>query len=642
VKVPSSQRETISPELIADVSARLEKDQDVHRALPHKGRLNLDRRLPFLCIYRQPPDRTDQGARQLVSGEAAYLIGYGDEGHRRELSLLIRKIAETAAAQFGSFLVLEIWSAPDREASPRIHPESGEHLPAKPAFKIVSKEPLDPFGTVGILAGALRKLSLHKQAAEVTIDRESPAHPPEMKPLLTAAECKRIGCHVIGVEVRPVYRDPVTGEVFPTSLRRLRRVLGRALKQAFYTFAHRHTNVRPQHYYALGRRTLVKAVWDVDRKLAAISDSFDFLLQATPINADAAWREFKRSEFEMAPTFQYRPLAVDPVLLKRRLYAVPIERIEDATIAHLFRQKQDELDRKITMLSDVGTQRFLPGSLQVYGGIEPSLLQLAKDLLRKIPSRSRDPQSGPSLPAREFRKRAEEEIKLYRSRYAAFDATAVVRDDIYNGLLVSNGDLLIGRNTRIAASRVDALLHHEIGTHSVTYYNGLSQPLQQLHAGLAGYDGLQEGLAVLSEYLVGGLSRPRLRLLAARVVAIHELVEGTSFVDTFRLLDDTYDFAKRTAFTITMRVYRAGGLTKDAVYLRGLVEILDYLQRGGELEPLFIGKIAVDHIPIIKELLHRRVLHAPPLRPRYLDNPRVIDKLARLADGVSVLDLAKV
>ena len=31
--------------------------------------------------------------------------------------------------------------------------------------------------------------------------------------------------------------------------------------------------------------------------------------------------------------------------------------------------------------------------------------------------------------------------------------------------------------------------------------------------GLTGYDTLQEGLAVLSEYLVGGLSRPRLRLL---------------------------------------------------------------------------------------------------------------------------------
>ena len=31
------------------------------------------------------------------------------------------------------------------------------------------------------------------------------------------------------------------------------------------------------------------------------------------------------------------------------------------------------------------------------------------------------------------------------------------------------------------------------------------------------------------------------------------------------------------AFTITMRVFRSGGLTKDAVYLRGLRELVDHL-----------------------------------------------------------------
>ena len=42
-----------------------------------------------------------------------------------------------------------------------------------------------------------------------------------------------------------------------------------------------------------------------------------------------------------------------------------------------------------------------------------------------------------------------------------------------------------------------------------------------------------------------------------------------------------------------MRIYRGGGLTKDAVYLRGLLQILRYLREGGELEPLFVGKVAV-------------------------------------------------
>ena len=69
----------------------------------------------------------------------------------------------------------------------------------------------------------------------------------------------------------------------------------------------------------------------------------------------------------------------------------------------------------------------------------------------------------------------------------------------------------------MSRARVGASLQHEVGTHLVTYYNGLEQPLRLLHVGLAGYDETQEGLAVLAEYLVGGLSRSRLRTLAERV-----------------------------------------------------------------------------------------------------------------------------
>ena len=70
-----------------------------------------------------------------------------------------------------------------------------------------------------------------------------------------------------------------------------------------------------------------------------------------------------------------------------------------------------------------------------------------------------------------------------------------------------------------------------------------------------------------------------------------------------------------------MRTYRGGGLTKDAVYLRGLLQILKYLREGGELEPLYIGKIASAHLPLIAELRLRHVIKPPALRPRYLEDP---------------------
>jgi hypothetical protein len=122
-------------------------------------------------------------------------------------------------------------------------------------------------------------------------------------------------------------------------------------------------------------------------------------------------------------------------------------------------------------------------------------------------------------------------------------------------------------------------------------------------------------------------------------VAARLMIDGASFVDTFRALERTYGFARRTAFVVTMRTYRSGGLTKDVVYLRGLLQILEYVAGGGDLGPLFVGKIAAQHIPIMRELRWRRVLTEPPLTPRYMSSPDALDRLAGLRKGASVQDL---
>ena len=80
-------------------------------------------------------------------------------------------------------------------------------------------------------------------------------------------------------------------------------------------------------------------------------------------------------------------------------------------------------------------------------------------------------------------------------------------------------------------------------------------------------------------------------------------------------------------------------MTKDAVYLRGLVQTLKYFADGGGLEPLLIGKIAAEHIPMIRELRWRQVLSEPTLRPRYLSDPEAVARLEQLRSGVTVLDL---
>ena len=213
-----------------------------------------------------------------------------------------------------------------------------------------------------------------------------------------------------------------------------------------------------------------------------------------------------------------------------------------------------------------------------------------------------------------------------------------VRDDV-SGLLVSRGNLLVGADVSIPLSRVDALLSHEVGTHVLTFVNAQAQPFKQLCCGLPKYEELQEGLAVLAEYLAGGLNRPRLRLLAGRVIAANHLIDGASFIDVFRELNGTYRFEQKIAFTITMRIFRSGGFTKDAVYLKGLLQLLKYFSNNGELEPLLVGKFSLEHLPIVKELMWREALVPPCLLPRYLNDKKAQIRLERLRRGLSVLDL---
>lgn len=618
--------------LIHTISKRLADGKQVRRTLPYAGRVHIDRTLPFMMVYRRPPKRPDKGTDLLLKGEASYMIASGKKNFSPALTKLVHSISETLAAKCGAFLIIEIWSGPeDRSQDPST---------AIPVFRIFLSEPGPLTSTAESLEKALRKIRLNKKSATVEVvygKKETWIGPAA---LIAKREADRLNCFLMGLEIHPVFRNPQNGDVYPLKLRKLHLGLSRALKQVVFEFSHSRTNLRPGHYHSLGRRAMVKAVWEVDRRLSLISNSFDFLLLLTPVNIDSAWLKFKRQHGEQLPVFFYRPRNIDPAVVKRELYKIPIENVEDPVLASLFRDKRTELDRQMSMIEDRDTERFLYSSLRLFGGASDELIRLSEEILETLPPHSRDDSKGECVDAAAFAERARQELAYYRRIDSSMTADVHIRSDIVN-LMVSRGNLLVSSKVKIPASRVEALIQHEVGTHIVTYFNGRAQPFKQLYSGLLGYEELQEGIGVLAEYLVGGFSRPRLRLLAGRVAAVKCLTDGASFIETFRTLNDDYGFEQQTAFTITARVYRSGGLTKDAVYLRGLVRLLKYLEKGGEIESLLVGKIAADHVPVIRELQWRKILHRVLLRPRYLDLPATAEKLRKLRNGYSVLNLVE-
>lgn len=372
----------------------------------------------------------------------------------------------------------------------------------------------------------------------------------------------------------------------------------------------------------------------VDLQLSQLGTSFRFILDLTPVDADDVKDAFLAGDIA-EPSFTYRDYLIEPEVLQTVLGSIDVGRVQDGTVQALLRNKHRELGLQLAMLRARGSEDFRQLSIELFGAVHQDLLSVAESILERV-----EPQSwgGDRLSAEEFLSLANDELDYYRALEPEVDIHAEIRPDS-TGVMVSDNVLLIGPEASVAGDRANALVQHEVGTHLVTQVNGSHQPLQVLSTGLAGYDETQEGLAVLAEIACGELTTSRLRQLAGRVVTVARMIGGASFRECWSGLVDA-GFHRGGAFTTTMRVFRSGGLTKDACYLRGLLDLLHHLRKGGEIDAFFLGKFALDDLPLIDELRARGVLHPPVVLPRWFDDPRGrerLDAAVRITDPTELI-----
>ena len=632
----------------AAVAAGLRDGRPVRLDLTDGGRVFVDHAVPVLAVWRggAGEDETEGGAadeaqrateeaHRLVTTQPAYVVSGPDGGAAEAVAeALSDALSGGSGGPASPLLVVDVW-APVQTAFGDDDPDP---FGRRPGFTIYTGADGPDAATVEALCDALSGIELAAQGADVDHVATSGVAPPGLAPLRVGR-----GGALVGLAVDAVFHNAREGEFYPRVLDRVRAALAPALRGAVAEAA-------GVPAAALGRSELEPAAVAVDRGLSAVTGQYGLLLQVTPVNGDQAWEDFLGSGFERAPEFVYRPLTFDADAVRRDLFALPLDAVEDVTVQALLRECRDEAEAHVRMILDVGTPQFLPGSLRAYGAPDDGLVALARDVVAALDARPAPDAGGAGtevVGATAFAAAARAELAYYRARSEHVPVEVEVRDDIPGSLMVSSGRLLVGSATQLEAERVGALLAHEVGTHVLTYANGCAQPLEQLRHGLAGYQDLQEGIAVLSEWLVGGLTHARFRTLAGRVLGADALVGGADFVETFRLLTGEAGLGDRAAFVVALRLYRGGGLTKDMVYLRGLRDLLAYLGpdadggEGGPFWPLFVGKIALRHLPAVEALRARGVLRPAPLRPRYADDGPTLDRLARAGRGLSVLDVVR-
>jgi uncharacterized protein (TIGR02421 family) len=573
--------------------------------LPSHGLLHIERPLPFLAIGRLS---TDPAVAKLCGGLASRLLVPGDPSHAPGVEALARSIGTALLARTKTLLV--IWIGTGESDTIEVH------IPPARRWDAI----------VAPIERAFSRVSYDGRTIGVEIVRAAPSR---------ARIAWPDGVCEIDLSVPPIFRSPIDQRLFPMWLEELRKsVISALLETAAVFAAHTGSDAR------LGASFPDAAAREADRVLCKAADAFEVLVQLTPANLEGMWARLVETRFEEEPVFKYRPLPFDPVVLKREVLGAPVEEIEDPFVAELMREKQEELDRLLSMLRDRG-DRFLHDSEVLFGSPDPSLLDVCARILA-APSRStRDPDT---LPLHAIIARTRAHMRSYRDQDPLFPDELELRDDIAASLMVSRGTLFVRPDLAIGSRRLDALLEHEVGTHVVTWFNGSAQPLRIFGVGLAGYEALQEGLAVLAEHLAGALDPARMRVLAARVVAADAVASGASFLMVFRRLR-ALGISEGASFQTTVRALRGGGMTKDLAYMRGLLDLIGHLREGHPIEPLYAGKFALAHTEAFAALAERGVVAPPRVLPAVLghrDARARLDRLLRCASpAAAVLELAE-
>ncbi len=611
-------------EWLDEAIVRLKSGRAVRRDFGEGGRLHIDRLLPFLCVHITA-EHQQPVARDIAQANAAYLLAPSvDIG-----AAVIERVGRVIEERLGMFIVLEFAELesddPPAKDAPFLPPFLIEVVAGTTGAEQVAAKAL--IETAATIEGKFR-------TPHVTLVERNPDATARRKSLA-------IDYPHLTVRFAPIYCEPGTRRIYPQLRERLVASVFDAGLRAITAFARaRSDDFRIPTHRALGRKAFVDAVVRADRGMDDIASSFDFLLAVTPINAEAAWAEFASSGFSRSPRLYYRPLTLQIETAKRKLFTLNFEHLEDPLLYALYREKQQEVDLQLSMISARETRKFVELGRALYGPVEDELLDAASDVLAETATDGNtSPTSDNKRGCDYIRERGQAMISAYRRQSPDFTASVEIRDDLPAGLLVSRGQLLIARSSALDADRVEALLNHEVGVHLLTYFNGSAQGLRILRSGLAGYEGMQEGLAVFAEYLSAGMTADRLRVLAARVVGCAALLDGAEFPETYRMLVDDHGFGTAEAFNITLRIYRGGGLVKDAIYMRGLLQLLDHLADGGSLEPFWMGKIAASHFGAIQELNLRGLLGAAAIRPIFLDDVKARDRLQRAERGMTPLDM---
>lgn len=417
-----------------------------------------------------------------------------------------------------------------------------------------------------------------------------------------------------GRKLQTVVRE---GSVVPASVR---AIIGRRDLSGFLIDPAKEAD------FSLMRPTVKEDLRAVDKVLAQADRALQLLQHVKPSNL-LEEQDTLRIDPLYNPFFTYDKPTFSLEELEHRLLALSIE---DVPMGMLLKKKCRELLQRISLIRARGDARAFTQASAALFGMPTSLLltealaalRLHADTPLLIPERN-------LLTAEE----AAKEFRVSLDQYDLHDWQVSVRERTIARVTVGGHAVTVRSHAFFPRSSLRAIIAHEVETHVLTAENGAHQPFTLFRRGCAGYLDTQEGLAVYNQnrFLPDDHDKrlgPVRNILGAAYVLEH------SFAETRRYLEEELGYDAEKALSKTLELKRGlgdtsqpGGFTKGIVYYRGLRAVEQFLEQGGDMLDLYIGKIAMEDLPLIVQVSG---MNPPLIVPEFLRMaPEIGDKKKR-------------
>ncbi len=404
-----------------------------------------------------------------------------------------------------------------------------------------------------------------------------------------------------------------------------------------------------------------------DAELARLVRAGELLYAAEdtlPVLGRTAWPPELAERFFAAgarelPNPVYTP--VDPAPAQDAVAAARKLINGDSPVHRWLTRLADTVGDTALLLSRLGTADMVEPAMRLYGYPQKPLadgkvtaLDLATrldGLLGAFQDSTKLAGQRPNFSAQQVKARLDAELP----KYFADDAPRVEVVPNLSAKATAGKNIIKLRGSAIFSDLdTTQLLQHEALVHIATGKNGGQQKrfpiLGEAHPGNAR---TQEGLAVFAEFLSGALDPQRLKRLADRVIAIQMALDGADFLQLYdyflNVSENEYE-----AFENARRVVRGGlvtggaPLTKDVVYLQGLLEVHSFLRAAVQAgDPsltrlLFVGKFDLADMGAMRMLSEARLLVEPRYMPPWATDLRFLTSYLAYSVFLNEINLGSV